>query len=50
MREEIQVKFLKYNGFLITKHNKLYYRIEGDIIYMITLFDTRQNPKKNRYE
>jgi hypothetical protein len=35
---------------LITKHNKLYYRIEGDIIYMITLFDTRQNPKKNRYE
>ena len=35
---------------LITKHNKLYYRIEGEIIYIITLFDTRQNPKKNKYE
>ncbi len=35
---------------LITKHNKLYYRIKGKTIYVITLFDTRQNPKKNRYE
>lgn len=35
---------------LITKHNKLFYRIKGDIIYMITLFDTRQDPKKNKYE
>ena len=35
---------------LITRHNKLYYRIKGEIIYIITLFDTRQNPKKNKYE
>ena len=35
---------------LITKHNKLFYRIKDDTIYMITLFDTRQNPKKNKYE
>jgi len=43
-------KVSEVQWILITKHNKLYYRIEGDIIYMITLFDTRQNPKKNRYE
>ena len=35
---------------LITSHNKLYYRIKGEIIYVITLFDTRQNPKNNKYE
>ena len=35
---------------LITRHNKLYYRIKGEIIYIITLFDTRQNPKKNKYD
>ena len=35
---------------LITKHNKLYYQVKEEIIYIITLFDTRQNPKKNRYE
>ena len=35
---------------LITKHNKLYYRVKGEIIYVITLFDTRQNPNRNKYE
>lgn len=35
---------------LITSHNKLYYRVKGEIIYIIILFDTRQNPKKNKYE
>ncbi|HEY5369395.1 MAG TPA: type II toxin-antitoxin system RelE/ParE family toxin [Hanamia sp.] len=35
---------------LITPHNKLFYRIKGKTIYIITLFDTRQDPKKNKYE
>jgi plasmid stabilization system protein ParE len=35
---------------LITPHNKLFYRVKGKTIYIITLFDTRQNPKKNKYE
>lgn len=36
---------------LITKHNRLYYRIlnEGEIS-IIELFDTRQSPDKSKYE
>ena len=36
-------------GILITKHNKLFYRVSGNKILLLTLVDTRQNPKKNRY-
>jgi plasmid stabilization system protein ParE len=35
---------------LITPHNKLFYRIKGENIYIISLFDMRQHPKKNKYE
>ena len=36
---------------LITKHNRLYYRVnDNNTIILLTLFDTRQNPKKNRYD
>ena len=36
---------------LITKHNRLYYRVKDkEIIFLLTLFDTRQNPKRNKYE
>jgi plasmid stabilization system protein ParE len=35
---------------LVTPHNKLFYRVIGKTIYIITLFDTRQNPEKNKYE
>lgn len=31
---------------LVTKQNKLYYEIEGNIIYVIALEDTRINPEK----
>ena len=34
---------------LISKHNRLYYRIKSNKIEIITLFDTRMDPKKNRY-
>jgi plasmid stabilization system protein ParE len=33
-------------GFVITKHNTLYYRIEGDELILLSFFDNRQNPKK----
>ncbi len=46
----ISTEVAEVRWILVTKHNKLFYRIKGEIIYMITLFDTRQNPKKNRYE
>ena len=36
---------------LITKHNRLYYRVkDNESIFLLTLFDTRQNPKRNSYD
>jgi plasmid stabilization system protein ParE len=35
---------------LVTKHNKLYYRIKGNKVMFLQLFDTRQQPSKNKYE
>jgi plasmid stabilization system protein ParE len=41
----------KIKSKLITKRNRLYYRIEKDkTITLLTLFDTRQHPQKNKYE
>lgn len=37
-------------SIVITKHNKLYYRIQADKIEILNIFDTRQNPNKNTYE
>ena len=34
----------------ITKYNKIYYRIKGNIITVLAIFETRQNPEKNKYE
>ena len=31
---------------LLTKHNMLYFRESDEIIEIITIFDTRQDPKK----
>ncbi len=36
---------------LVTKHNRLYYRInDNNSITLLTLFDTRQNPTRNKYD
>ncbi len=35
---------------LVTKHNRLYYRVKKDQIQIILLWDTRQNPARNPYE
>jgi plasmid stabilization system protein ParE len=36
---------------LITKHNRLYYRVKDKkSILLLILFDTRQNPNRNRYD
>ena len=36
---------------VITKHNKIYYRVKDNAeIILLTLWDTRLNPKKNRYD
>lgn len=35
---------------LITKHNALYYEVSENSIQLLQLFDTRQNPVKNKFE
>ncbi len=36
---------------LVTKHNKLYYRVNSrGSITLLILFDTRQHPKQNKYK
>lgn len=37
-------------GILVTKHNRIYYKITDTEIIILTLKDTRMNPKKNRYQ
>jgi hypothetical protein len=35
---------------LISKQNRLYYKFSKDSIVLSNMYDTRPNPKKNRYE
>src|SRR5688572_18546048 len=35
---------------VITKYNIVYYRVNRGTITILALFETRLNPKKNRYE
>ena len=34
----------------ITRHNKIYYRIRKDEIFILTLFENKMNPERNKYE
>ena len=34
---------------LITKHNRLYYKLTNTAIIILSMYDTRSNPKKNPY-
>ena len=36
-------------GLLITRHNKIYYKIKGHKVIILNIYDTRMNPKKNLY-
>ena len=46
----IQLKnYSNVRSVLITKHNRIYYRIQDDTIEVINLYDTRINPYKNLY-
>jgi plasmid stabilization system protein ParE len=45
-----EVNVLKnIRSILITKHNKVYYRIENNKIVVINMIDTRKNPKHNPF-
>lgn len=43
-----ELKFVR--SILITRQNRLFYRIKENIIEVINLYDTRSDPKKNRYK
>ncbi len=34
----------------ITKHNKIYYKIKVGEIFILALFETKTNPKHNKYK
>ena len=36
-------------SILITKHNRLYYRIKVNTIEIVNMYDTRMNPGRNPY-
>jgi hypothetical protein len=36
-------------SILLTKHNRLFYRIKDETIELLNIFDTRQNPEKQPF-
>jgi plasmid stabilization system protein ParE len=44
---EIQEKEIR--AFLITKHNRIFYRYTSDELVILNFFDTRQHPDKKKY-
>ena len=39
----------KIRTTLITKHNRIYYKIEGNNVIILNMIDTRRNPKTNPF-
>lgn len=39
-----------YRKLIISKHNKLYYRMKGKTIYIVDWIESKQDPQKNQYE
>ena len=44
------IKDASIRSIIITKHNKLYYRVASNSIEILNIFDTRQNPEKDLYQ
>ncbi|MBI1780140.1 MAG: type II toxin-antitoxin system RelE/ParE family toxin, partial [Sphingobacteriales bacterium] len=44
-RESSKIKNIR--GVLITRHNKMYYKITGKKIIILNIYDTRKKKKKN---
>lgn len=42
-------KIKDIRGLLITRHNRLYYKIKDNKVIILNMYDTRINPKKNPY-
>ena len=42
----LEIKAKNLRGFQLTKQTRVYYRIKGEQITILTFFDSRQDPKK----
>ena len=42
----LEVKDKNLRGFQITRQTRVFYRLKGKTIIILTLFDSRQDPKK----
>ncbi len=42
----VEVIEKQIRGFQLTKQTRVFYRIKGEIIVILTFFDVRQDPKK----
>ncbi len=45
----LELKDKKIRGILITKHNRLFYRISGNKIILLNFFDTRFGPDRKKF-
>ncbi len=46
---KLSAKVKDIRGLLVTRHNRLYYKIKGDQVIILNMYDTRINPKKNPF-
>lgn len=44
------LKEINVRAIVLTEHNKLYYRVTERCIEVLGIFDTRQDPLKNKYD
>jgi plasmid stabilization system protein ParE len=42
-------KYKNVRKIIISKHNKVYYRVKGKTITVLSLFESKQDPQKNKY-
>ena len=42
-------KIKDVRGVLITRHNKLYYKVKNGKVIVLNMYDTRMNPKRKKY-
>lgn len=45
-KEQLLIDFNQTFRYIISRHTKIIYRIENDIVFITHAFDTRQNPTK----
>ena len=45
----LSVRVKDVRGLLISRHNRMYYKIKGDKVIILNMYDTRRNPKKSSF-